>query len=170
MKAVAAGLAALVVMGVLFFLWASPTAPPAEMTEAEIAQIEAEVNQVLDDLMAAWNAEDLERSLAPFGSDDLHIVWATDVDTNPAMFRERMVDIWEWVPEWEGEWDYKHVKVISPASALFLGRFHATLAYSSGDTRSWQPSLTCLLELGDSGWKITVAHHVLGQSTLAEED
>jgi uncharacterized protein (TIGR02246 family) len=143
--------------------------PPAEMTEAEIAQIETEVKQVLDDLMAAWNAEDLERSLAPFGSDDVHVVWATGVDTNPTMFRERMAEIWEWVLEWEGEWDYRHAKVISPTSALFLGRFHATLTYTSGDTRSWKPSLTCLLELGENGWKITTAHQVLGQSTLVEE-
>ena len=45
MKGLVAGLVALVAIGVLFFFYAFPTAPPAEMTEAEIAQLEAEVAQ-----------------------------------------------------------------------------------------------------------------------------
>ena len=48
MKAVVAVVAALVALGVLFYVYTSPT-PPPEMTEAEVAQIEAEAKQAIAD-------------------------------------------------------------------------------------------------------------------------
>ena len=48
MKGLITALAVLVVLGVGFLLFSSPTAPP-EMTEAEIAQLEAEVMQAIDE-------------------------------------------------------------------------------------------------------------------------
>jgi len=47
MKALIAGIALLVVVGIGFLLYSSPTAPPAEMTDADRAQIEAEVEQIV---------------------------------------------------------------------------------------------------------------------------
>jgi uncharacterized protein (TIGR02246 family) len=139
------------------------------MTEAEIAQIEAEVNQVLDELMTAWNAEDLEGSLAPFDSEELLVRWAADIDNGPEAFHDRMVDIWERALEWEGGWDYRYVRVISPTSALFIGSYDVTVSFASGTTRSWHPEWTSLLERRDSGWRITLANHVFDESVLVEE-
>ena len=168
MKALITVAALLLVLGLGFFLYSSPATSP-EMTETEIAQIEAEVNQVLDDLMAAWNAEDLEGSLAPFDSEELLVRWAADIDDGPQAFRARMVDIWERALEWEGDWDYRHVKVISPTSALFIGSYEVTVSFAGGNTRSWHPEWTSLLERTDSGWRIILANHVFDEAVLVEE-
>jgi hypothetical protein len=53
MKAVAAVLAALIAVAVLMYVYTSPAAPPAEMTEAEIAEVEAEVEQIMRGLYAS---------------------------------------------------------------------------------------------------------------------
>jgi uncharacterized protein (TIGR02246 family) len=168
MKALITVAALLVVLGLGFFLYSSPPTS-LEMTEAEIAQIETEVNQVLDDLMTAWNAEDLEGSLAPFDSEELLVRWAADIDDGPQAFRARMVDIWERALEWEGDWDYRYVEVISPTSALFIGSYQAVVSFASGSTRSWHPEWTSLLERKDSGWRIILANHVFDEAVLVEE-
>jgi len=54
MKGLAAGLAALMAIGVLFFVYLSPSAPPAETTEAETARIQAEVTQAITDRLSAY--------------------------------------------------------------------------------------------------------------------
>jgi uncharacterized protein (TIGR02246 family) len=168
MKALITVAALLVVLGPGFFLYSTPTASP-EMTEAEIVQIEAELKQVLDDLMTAWNDEDLEGSLAPFDSEELLVRWAGNIDDGPQAFHDRMADIWERALEWEGDWDYRYVKIVSPTSALFIGSYQAVVSFASGHTRSWHPEWTSLLERKDSGWRITLANHVFDEAVVVEE-
>jgi len=55
MKGLIALLAVLLALGVMFFFYASPTTSPAEMTVAEIAQIEATVRQEVEAQMAAFD-------------------------------------------------------------------------------------------------------------------
>jgi len=79
MKAVAAVLAALVALGVLFYVYTAPTAPP-EMTTAEIAQIQAEVDLVSEDFWATWSAaEDFDRFMT-FYADDPEVLWINDAE------------------------------------------------------------------------------------------
>jgi len=54
MKGLVALLAALLALGFMFFFYASPTSEPAEMTEADIAQIEAEAKQAITDQWARY--------------------------------------------------------------------------------------------------------------------
>ena len=51
MKGLIAGLALLVVLGAAFFLYRSPAGPPPEMTEAEMAQMEAEAVQEIEAML-----------------------------------------------------------------------------------------------------------------------
>jgi uncharacterized protein (TIGR02246 family) len=70
-------LAVLVVVGLAFFLYRTPTAPP-EMTEAEIAQIEAEVEAATNEWWAVWSAgEDYDRFVAIY-ADDPDVHWISD--------------------------------------------------------------------------------------------
>jgi uncharacterized protein (TIGR02246 family) len=123
------------------------------------SKVEAEVMEVAHQLMAAWNAEDLEASVAPFHSKDLHVVWGSSIDDTPDAFRDRMARIWDRWPSWEGEWEYTHVKAIGDDAALFLGRYTATLTDDEGESSTFTPHWTALFELGSGGWKITVADH-----------
>jgi ketosteroid isomerase-like protein len=76
MKGLIAGLVALLAIGVLFFfLYAFPATPPPEMTDAEIAQIEAAVRQEVEARMAAFDqavlAGDAEAAASFWTSDAL---------------------------------------------------------------------------------------------------
>ena len=80
MKGIVGVLLALVLLGLAawYFFASSESSSPAEMTEAEIAQIEAEVNQVLDEAWAVWSAgEDFDRFMT-FFSDDPEVLWISD--------------------------------------------------------------------------------------------
>ena len=72
MKALIAAAALLVVLGVAFLLYSSPTAPPAEMTDAEIAQIEAAVAAVGDQFMTALDNLDPGIAAAVYDRASMH--------------------------------------------------------------------------------------------------
>jgi ketosteroid isomerase-like protein len=55
MKGLIAVLVVLLAIGVLFFYSSGPPSAPAEMSEAEIAQVEAEVAQTISDRWAAYH-------------------------------------------------------------------------------------------------------------------
>jgi ketosteroid isomerase-like protein len=74
MKGLIAGLAVLLVLGVAFFFYSSPAPPPAEMTEAEIAQIEADVGQAIS---ARWAG--FREGLLAGDIDGMMELWTQDV-------------------------------------------------------------------------------------------
>jgi ketosteroid isomerase-like protein len=162
MKAVVAILAALVCLGVLFWFYTAPKAPPAEMTEAEIAQIEAEVLKATNDMMTAWNAEDGLTGGSYFDSETLNVLWGSNEYDNPESFGEMWATIWERFPSWDGGWDDSTVKVLNPNQALFRGRYHCTLTDQEGVQTFWRPHLTALFERRADGWKMTLVDHAIG--------
>ena len=155
-------------LAILSLVTAAQTAQPG-MSDAEVAQFEAEVMDVMNELMVAWNDEDGPGSLAPFDADALHVVWGTAVDDTPEAFGDRIAESWERVPSWEGDWEYAFVRAINPSSAVFLGRYEATLSYADGRSFFWQPHWTALLERDADEWKITVVDHSLGEGNLVAE-
>jgi uncharacterized protein (TIGR02246 family) len=68
MKALLAGIALLVVLGVGFLLYSSPTAPP-EMTETDRQVVADEVKQASKDWIATWAQNDIDGALAYFLED-----------------------------------------------------------------------------------------------------
>ena len=145
---------------VLSLLYACQTAPP-EMTEAERAQIEAEVSGMANRLMDLWNTGDWETHLSLYDSEALNMLWGpTLLDTHES-FAEFMGFI-ENYPGWEGGWDNTFVKVLGPNSALFRGRYHTTLTDLEGVKTFWRPHWTALVERRADGWKMTVVDHAYG--------
>jgi uncharacterized protein (TIGR02246 family) len=94
-------LAVLVVVGLAFFLYRTPTAPPAEMTEAEMAQIQAEVEAVNREHLDAMVAGDVDWVLEQFTSDVVQMgpgyrrVGAEVRDYMRGMFAEASPTSWE---------------------------------------------------------------------------
>ena len=169
MKGLITLLAILVVVGLGFFLYSTPSAPPAEMTDAEIAQIEVEVMQATNDMMAAWNAEDGLASGAFFDSETLNVLWGGNEYDNPESFGEMYATIWERFPSWDGGWDDSFVKVLGPNLALFRGRYHCTLTNQAGVQTFWRPHFTALFERRTDGWKMTVVDHAVGTAEEVPE-
>jgi hypothetical protein len=171
MKAVLAVLALLVVVGLGFFLYSTPTAPP-EMTEAEIAQIETDVMQIADDWMEVW--KDLE----------------TDCENAQALLHP---DYWVRIPsgevrdisEWpdycarstatragfSGDWTDQKVRVISPDAAVFIGTYSPTFSFNDGrPPRHYLTSAQKLLvERTAAGWGISWMSFSNGPSEVVEE-
>ena len=67
----------------VLLLVAACQTPPAEMTDAERAQIEAEVTGMANRLMDLWNTGDWETHLSLYDSETLNMLWGpTLLDTH----------------------------------------------------------------------------------------
>ena len=172
MKGLIAGLAALLVLGVGFFLYSSPTAPSAEMTEAEIAQIEAEVVQFADAYTDVWRGNDCEGS-----RDLLHPTrWVRIYDGKPNR------DIDEWMRRCEitlanrasfssEGWIDTEVRVLSPDAAVFIGTNSYTMTYRDDTPARHYPSNTTImnLERTPDGWRLTSYQNATSGYEVVEE-
>jgi len=142
------------------------------MTEAERAQIEAEVLQVAETWMDVWRANDCESS-------------------RPLMHPTRMVVLWggtphssidEWMEYcegsianragWSGSWTDKQVRVFSTDAAVFIGTYSGTYTYRDETPARHYPvaSQVILLERTGTGWGITSFENSNGPSEVVEED
>ena len=154
MKGLIAGLAALLVLGLAFFLYSSPTAPSAEMTQAEIAQIEAEVLQVAQTFLDGFNELDMAKANETMHPDHMTFSYQGRI-MNKADYRE-FLDGWVTNKEsWQGHWLETNVRVLSPQAAVFVGTYTVDLMeYSDQPGRRYpQSAWTMLFEKTSDGWK-----------------
>jgi hypothetical protein len=145
-------------------------APPAEMTEAEKAQIEAQVlaaTDVYTDALEAKDAEILKGILHPT---ETSWVWGGTI-RDYTTFPERLATLMEPWETWEGGWTQRTVKVLSPEAVMFQGEYEVTTHYEDGSVLHWpgNANVTALFELTADGWKITMADFDNGASEVVEE-
>jgi hypothetical protein len=103
-------------------------APPAEMTEAEIAQIEAEVLEWADVWMAAWNAgppPDRCEAALPLVHPQHVVRLSGGQPQTKADWLDYCVNFQENWPSHAAEWIDTDVRVISADAAILLGRYRA---------------------------------------------
>ena len=169
MKALITVIALIVVLGLGYFLYSSPTAPP-EMTEAEVAQIQVEVSDLMESWMEAWRGNDcaLSRDL-----------WHPDHMAQPRGGRTG-ISVDGWVEQcttqmanrasFSGEWTDTEVRVISPDAAVFSGMYTATYGYRDGSPGQHYPTAAqvMLVERTGVGWGITFFVNSNGPSELVE--
>jgi hypothetical protein len=157
MKGAITVLAALVVLGLGFFLYSSPTAPP-EMTEADIAQIEAGVMEAADGWLDAWRSEvDCDSNLPLLHPDRLAMP-----------YQGRILDREGWhemclirsanVASATFDWTTREVRVLSPDAAVFIGSYSATWEYRDGSPEVRVPSSSVggVMERTPDGWVWTL--------------
>lgn len=167
MKGLAAVLALLLALGVFFLLYRSAP-PPADMTEAESAQIEAAVLEVADQSLMAWNALDPE-ALAPlYDSSSMH---GHDGPVYFATYEQWMAHFKELLGGFETmnvEWTDKRVDVLAPDVALFAGQGDFRGRQDSGREVRIEGYITQVFRNSDAGWKI-IHQASLGRWTTVEE-
>jgi len=152
MKGVITVLFLLVVVGLAFFLYRSPSAPP-EMTEAEIAQIEAEVLSVGDQWLAAVVEVNPDGFLDLFDPAGTH---ATD-GYHYATYEDWVAHIRNLFSTWEDvnwAWTSTRVDVLASDAAMFVGHAEGTLTRTDGRTSDGGPGVTLLVRKDGGGWKI----------------
>jgi hypothetical protein len=143
------------VVAVLLLVAACQNAPP-EMTEAEIAQIEAEVLEAMEANLEGWRQHSADMIMATFHPTATSWV----VGSTPRDFGE----VTDWVrnffegyTNWEGGWAETSVTVLSQDAALFQGTYDCTTTRNDGRMLFWPGNATWtnLLERTEDGWRIT---------------
>jgi hypothetical protein len=140
----------------LLLLVSACQAPPADMTEAEMAQIQADVEQVAQDWIAGWGG-DCETSVGLFHPEYISQsragVFARSLDEqreNCELSRANRESV-------TARWTSTNVRVISPNAAVFTGNFEGTFRYNDGTPARFyaHSAQTALFERTESGWGLT---------------
>ena len=155
MKGLIAGLAVLVVLGIGFLLYSSPTATP-EMTDAEVAQIEAEVMESMGTYVDGYREMDMEKVGSVAHPDFLTYPYSGRV-VNRSEFVETSLAWAEGKESWAISWVDTNVRVLSPDLAVFSGTSVDTLTFSDGRA-FYHPSnaYAFLFERTPDGWKLSM--------------
>lgn len=130
--------------------------PSPEMSEADIAEIQAEVLEVVEARFDALRNLDIEEVIRTAHPDSL--VWVTGGRiVNSAEYRDGMYAWAEGKESWRGGWLERSVQVLSSDLAVFFGTYVDTILYSDG-RRLHCPECAALFlfERTADGWKYTV--------------
>jgi len=171
MKAVAAVLAALVAVGVLMYVYTAPADAPAEMTEAEIAQIEAEVKQFAEDWFDVWRGNDCEPSRDLIHPERWVRIYDGKPNSNVDEWMARCVTTLANRASFSANWIDTEVRVMSPDAAVLIGTSSSTFEYNDGTPARHYPinSTIMIVERTDSGWRLSNIQMVNGPYEAVEE-
>ncbi|MGD8360982.1 MAG: nuclear transport factor 2 family protein [Gemmatimonadota bacterium] len=154
------------VLGFFAYKYWPPTAPP-EMTEAEIAQVEADAATVGDQWLAAVNGINADAFLDLFDSANTYAVDGAYYATYDEWVGriQRLFSTWENV-DWA--WGETRVDVIAPDAAMFVGQTEGTRTRTDGQTSNARVGVTLLVRKIGGVWKI-VYQGSAGRWTPTEE-
>jgi hypothetical protein len=129
------------------------------MTEAEIAQTEAEVTEAAAGLLESFRALDAEATSEWYHPTETS--WAANGTVyDRAGLIELLVPFLGTMESWDGRWVETSVKVLNPNAAMFQGRYEATNYLTDGRVLHWPgtANFTMLMERTPEGWKATVGN------------
>jgi len=171
MKGLMTVLAILVVVGLAFFLYRTPTAPP-EMTEAETASIQAEVLVAAEAWMDSWKDMETDCETAV---DSWHPEHMAFYSGGSRVDRAGWIDYCNRTTatraSWDGSWTNPEIRVLSPDAALFVSSFEQTISYNNDTPTRHYPTAgqVILFERTPTGWGITTFSNFAGPSEVVEE-
>lgn len=139
-------------------------APSAEMTEAEMAEIEAGVLEATDLLVNGWNTNDVELFLTMFHPTKVSHAWGSRVYDNHDELSDEWLSVWETGDSVRISWTARDVQVLNDQAAMFQGSTDLMLYYTDGrilhypGTAHW----TGLFEPSEAGWRMTTSAYTFG--------
>ena len=158
MKGLIAALVVLLAVGVFFFYRASPTSAPAEMTEAEIAQIEAEVLEWADLWVESSRSQDADAVVALMDPDEARYVVNSTFHSGLDDCRDALETLYQGWETWAGEWSGESVEALGPEVAFLIGQVRGPLTLVGGTEGINQVRLSFLLRKRVDGWKAVYGH------------
>jgi hypothetical protein len=140
------------------------------MTNAEIAQIEAEVTQAAADLLESFRTMDAEAIGEWFHPTETSWVWGATIHDHASLVA-RLGSFMEDFESWDGGWVESNVKVLKPDAAIFQGKYESTIHYTSGRVLHWpgNANYTMLMELTPEGWRATIGDMDNGAYEVVQE-
>ena len=158
MKGLIAGLAVLLVLGVGFFLYSSPTEPSVEMTEADIAQIQAELMSWTDEWIESSRSQDADAVAALMDPDEARYVVNATFHSGWEECRNALETLYAGWETWNGDWSGRSVEVLGPDVAFLIGQVRGPLTLVDGTEGINQVRLSFLLKKRVDGWKAVYGH------------
>lgn len=157
-EATAAVAFAILAVIALLYIGPAPNAPPAEITEAEVAQIEVEVMTWSDEWIEGARNQDANAVASLLDPDKaqyvinatLHSGWEECVSALEGLYSG-----WE---TWRGEWSGRSVEVLGPDVAALMGQTRGPLTLVNGTEGINQVRLSFLLRKRADGWKAVYGH------------
>jgi ketosteroid isomerase-like protein len=168
MKGLITVLAVLVVVGLAYFLYRSPSGPP-EMTGAEIAQIQTEVEAMADQMMTAFNNLDTEAATALFDPSSMDGNDGSSYYANYDEWVAHVQDLFGRFQELSSEWTSRRVDVLAPDVALFVGQNEARVTQTDGSEYTIHGYMTDVVRKIDGAWKI-IHQASVGRWTAIESE
>lgn len=155
----------LVATVVVILLVARLPPPLPEISEPEIARIEAEVLGVVEGRFEALRNLDMDGVLQSAHPDLL--AWAAGGRIlNSAEYRDGLYQWANGKESWKGHWIERNVRVLTPDLAVFWGSYVDTIQYSDGRVLHCpRCSAVFLFERTPDGWRYSMG---AGSSTPAE--
>lgn len=159
----------LAVLAVMTLFAGCQAPPPPEMTDAERAQIVAEIMEFSQLWMDVWEENNCEAAASFLHPTDLSFLWQGE-----ALNRSDWLDVCAPVvalrESWVGSWAGRKVQVLTPDAAIFVGTFADTIRFTSGVLRHWTDnSQMGLVERTPEGWVFTTFGATAGPAEDIEE-
>jgi hypothetical protein len=147
----------LAALAVLLLVAACQSPPPTEMTQAEIAQIEAEVNEWAEAWVDVWRANDCELSRPLMHPTRMHVLWGGKPHNSIDEWMDYCTSTIANRAGWSGEWTDTEVRVYSGDAAVFIGTYSGTYTYRDETPARHYPVATqvIILERAGDGWGVT---------------
>lgn len=138
----------------LLFLVAACQSPPPEMTDAEMAQIEAEVVGVAEQFMTGLNNLDPGVAAALYDHSSMH---GNDGAAYFATYDEWVAHNEEFFARFEdlnGGWTDTRVDVLAPDVALVVGQNEMAVTQVTGARTNIHGYITLVMRKTDGAWKV----------------
>lgn len=154
----------------ILLLVAACQAPPPEMSEAEIAEIEAEVTGVWEDFLQGHEELDCDKAGEALHPDLL----AFPLDSRllgQSEWLDACNHFLESVESLTGYWADANVRVLTPDLAVFTGYYGDTVYHIDGSVREWPGNCNriALMERTEEGWKATIIAGTCGSGEPVED-
>jgi ketosteroid isomerase-like protein len=150
---------ALAVLALSFLAACQPAT--TELTDAERTTIRGTITQLADEVFDAFRAIDVERFMAPYGSEFVWVengVLGTDRDSLANAWSDIFASIREIT---SGDWKDVYVDVLGRDAAVFTGSFDWAGIDTSGAAMAVSGVWTTIWTRTEEGWEIIHGHESL---------
>ena len=129
-----------------------------EMTEEQVAKIEAEVMSWTDQWIESSRGQDAEAVATLLDPEEARYVVNSTFHSGLDDCRDALETLYQGWNTWAGEWRGRSVEVLGPEVAFLIGEVSGPLTLVDGTEGVNQVRLSFLLRKRQQGWKAVYVH------------
>ena len=148
----------LAAIAVLMFVNACQGPPPAAMTEAELAQIQADVMSWADQWIESSRSLDVDGVMALLDPDETRYAMNASFYSGRDECRGALEALYRGWETFDSSWSGRSVEALGPEVAFLIGQVRGPLTLADGTEGINQVRLAFLLKKRADGWRATYTH------------